>query len=218
MKRVVLHRKNALFYRTLNGAQVGDLFMSLIHTCQLCAANSFDYLIELQRHARELAARPSEWMLWNYRDTLGASCGVIMKRICRKGYSAATAREHRDMPVKRASGRRKSRRVFGHPDKAVKNTLRAGLYARVSTNDQQTLPMQNRALREYPARRGWTTTMQVKEGGSGAAQRQMREKLMEGARRRDIDVVLVWRLDRWGRVGCRPARHSPGTGPAPSRI
>jgi DNA invertase Pin-like site-specific DNA recombinase len=59
--------------------------------------------------------------------------------------------------------------------------------------------MQNRALREYAARRGWTTTMQVKEVGSGAAQRHMREKLMEAARRRDIDVVLVWRLDRWGR-------------------
>jgi transposase len=70
LKRVVLHRKNALFYRTLNGAQVGDLFMSLIHTCQLCGANSLDYLIEIQRHARELAARPSEWMPWNYRDTL----------------------------------------------------------------------------------------------------------------------------------------------------
>ena len=47
LKRAVLHRKNALFYRTLNGAEVGDLFMSLIHTCQLCGANSFDYLIEL---------------------------------------------------------------------------------------------------------------------------------------------------------------------------
>jgi transposase len=45
LKRAVLHRKNALFYRTLNGAQVGDLFMSLIHTCQLCGANSFDYLV-----------------------------------------------------------------------------------------------------------------------------------------------------------------------------
>jgi transposase len=65
LKRVVLHRKNALFYRTLNGAQVGDLFMSLIHTCQLCGANSFDYLTELQRHARELAERPAEWMPWN---------------------------------------------------------------------------------------------------------------------------------------------------------
>jgi transposase len=70
LKRAVLHRKNALFYRTLNGAQVGDLFMSLIHTCQLSGANSFDYLIELQRHAQELAARPTEWMPWNYRETL----------------------------------------------------------------------------------------------------------------------------------------------------
>ena len=70
LKRAVLHRKNALFYRTLNGAQVGDLFMSLIHTCQLCGTNSFDYLVELQRHAKELAARPAEWMPWNYRETL----------------------------------------------------------------------------------------------------------------------------------------------------
>ena len=70
MKRAVLHRKNALFYRTLNGAQVGDLFMTLIHTCQLCGANSFDYLTELQRHAQELAANPAEWMPWNYRETL----------------------------------------------------------------------------------------------------------------------------------------------------
>ena len=70
LKRAVLHRKNALFYRTLNGAQVGDLFMSLIHTCQLCAVNSFQYLIELQRHARELAANPAPWMPWNYRETL----------------------------------------------------------------------------------------------------------------------------------------------------
>ena len=70
LKRAVLHRKNALFYRTLHGAEVGDLFMTLIHTCQLCGANSFDYLTELQRHARELAANPAEWMPWNYRETL----------------------------------------------------------------------------------------------------------------------------------------------------
>ena len=54
----MLHRKNSLFYRTLNGAQVGDLFMSLIHTCELTATNPFDYLIELQRHAHELADNP----------------------------------------------------------------------------------------------------------------------------------------------------------------
>ena len=59
--------------------------------------------------------------------------------------------------------------------------------------------MQNRAMREYAARRGWTITMQVKEVGSGASQQQLREKLLGAARRREIDVVLVWRLDRWGR-------------------
>jgi putative DNA-invertase from lambdoid prophage Rac len=59
--------------------------------------------------------------------------------------------------------------------------------------------MQNRATREYAARRSWTVAMQVKEVGSGASERQMREKLIEAARRREIDVVLVWRLDRWGR-------------------
>ncbi len=77
--------------------------------------------------------------------------------------------------------------------------FRVGLYARVSTNDQQTLPMQLRALRDYAARRGWMVAMQVREVNSGAAKREARERLIEAARRRDIDVVLVWRLDRWGR-------------------
>jgi transposase len=70
LKRAVLHRKNALFYRTLHGSEVGDLFMSLIHTCELNEANPFDYLTEVQRHARKLEANPSEWMPWNYRETL----------------------------------------------------------------------------------------------------------------------------------------------------
>ncbi len=68
LKRAVLHRKNALFYRTLHGSEVGDLFMSLIHTCELCQANPFDYLTKLQRHGAELSASPSQWMPWNYRD------------------------------------------------------------------------------------------------------------------------------------------------------
>ena len=108
-------------------------------------------------------------------------------------------RKQRQMPGKQGPTTGKSREVFGHPRKPEKPVLRAGIYARVSTHDQQTLPMQNRAMREYAARRGWTIAMQVKEVGSGASQRQMREKLIEAARRRDIDVVLVWRLDRWGR-------------------
>ncbi len=102
------------------------------------------------------------------------------------------------MPVKQGSVIKKSGRVFGQGQKASK-MVRAGLYARVSTQDQQTLPMQNRAMREHAARRGWTVAMQVKEVGSGAAQRHRREALIEAARRREIDVVLVWRLDRWGR-------------------
>jgi transposase len=72
LKRAILHRKNALFYKTLNGAHVGDAFMSLIHTCRFNDANPFDYLTELQRHAADLAARPVNWMPWNYRDTLRA--------------------------------------------------------------------------------------------------------------------------------------------------
>src|SRR5271163_2416462 len=102
------------------------------------------------------------------------------------------------MPVKQGSGIRKSGKVFGQGQKTAK-MVRAGLYARVSTQDQQTLPMQNRAMREYATRRGWTLAMQVKEVGSSASQRQMREKLINAARRREIDIVVVWRLDRWGR-------------------
>jgi len=102
------------------------------------------------------------------------------------------------MAAKRASAKAKSDNVFGQRRKPSK-MFRAGLYARVSTNDQQTLPMQSRAMRDYAARRGWTITVQVREVGSAAAKREAREKLIEAAQRREIDVVLVWRLDRWGR-------------------
>jgi transposase len=68
LKKAILHRKNSLFYKTRNGARVGDLFMSLIYTCQLNQANPFDYLTELQRHADALAAQPGRWMPWNYSD------------------------------------------------------------------------------------------------------------------------------------------------------
>jgi transposase len=68
LKKAILHRKNALFYKTRNGARVGDLFMSLIYTCELNQANPFDYLTELQRHADALATHPELWMPWNYRD------------------------------------------------------------------------------------------------------------------------------------------------------
>ena len=73
LKKAILHRKNSLFYKTLNGAEVGDLYMSLIHTCELNGANAFDYLTELQRHTEDLAAKPADWMPWNYRVVLERS-------------------------------------------------------------------------------------------------------------------------------------------------
>ena len=72
LKKAILHRKNALFYKTMNGARVGDLFMSLIHTCELNKVNPFEYLTELLRHPAEVAVRPAEWMPWNYRRETAA--------------------------------------------------------------------------------------------------------------------------------------------------
>jgi transposase len=70
LKKAILLRKNSLFFKTRNGARVGDLFMSLIHTSESCGGNPFDYLTQLQRHAAELAKDPGRWMPWNYRATL----------------------------------------------------------------------------------------------------------------------------------------------------
>jgi DNA invertase Pin-like site-specific DNA recombinase len=86
--------------------------------------------------------------------------------------------------------------VFGQ---AVSDRLRVGLYARVSTHDQQTLPLQISAMREYAERRGWTVAMQIEEVGSGAKDRPARNDILRAAMRREIDIVLVWKLDRWGR-------------------
>ena len=77
--------------------------------------------------------------------------------------------------------------------------MRAALYARVSTHDQQTLGLQVEAMAAYIKGRGWDLVSQVKEVGSGAKQRPDREVLLKAARRREVDVLVVWRLDRWGR-------------------
>jgi transposase len=76
LKKAILHRKNSLFYKTQNGARVGDLFMSLIYTCQMNQANPFDYLTQLQRHAEAVAASPERWMPWNYRDALASALTI----------------------------------------------------------------------------------------------------------------------------------------------
>jgi hypothetical protein len=70
LKKAILHRKNALFYKTLNGARVGDIFMSLIFSAELNGVAPFDYLVALQRHSADVAEHPADWMPWNYHDTL----------------------------------------------------------------------------------------------------------------------------------------------------
>jgi transposase len=73
LKKAILHRKNALFYKTCRGAHVGDIFMSLIHTAELAGADAFAYLTELDRHAKDVAANPQGWMPWNFRQTLDST-------------------------------------------------------------------------------------------------------------------------------------------------
>ncbi len=66
LKMAILHRKNSLSYKTVNGARTGDLFMSLIHTCRLNRVNPFAYLLAITTHAKAVKAQPSAWLPWNY--------------------------------------------------------------------------------------------------------------------------------------------------------
>ena len=70
LKKAILSRKNSYFYKTARGAHVGDMFMSLIHTAELVNGNPFEYLTELQKHVKEVGSNPSQWMPWNYRETM----------------------------------------------------------------------------------------------------------------------------------------------------
>ena len=70
LKRAILHRKGSMFYKTVNGAEVGDIYMSLIHTCRLCDVNPFEYLQALQQHAQDVNGHAAQWLPWNYREQL----------------------------------------------------------------------------------------------------------------------------------------------------
>ncbi len=72
LKKAILHRKNSLFYKTEHGAYIGDLFMSLIHTCNLCKVNPFEYLKTLQQYSSELFQNPDKWMPWNYQKSVSS--------------------------------------------------------------------------------------------------------------------------------------------------
>ena len=77
LKKAILHRKNALFYKTENGARVGDVFMSLIYTAELESVDPFDYLTELLKHPEELRRSPQEWMPWNYQAAVAAAEAAV---------------------------------------------------------------------------------------------------------------------------------------------
>ena len=77
--------------------------------------------------------------------------------------------------------------------------MRVGLYARVSTHDQHTLALQREAIQAYATTRSWPVVMHVEDIGSGVRERPQRDTLLHAARRRELDVIVVWRLDRWGR-------------------
>lgn len=77
--------------------------------------------------------------------------------------------------------------------------MNVGLYARVSTYDQQTLPMQISAMQQYALKKNWVIKTQVEEKCSGVSNRPEREGLLQLAKNRELDAILVWRLDRWGR-------------------
>ena len=76
LKKAILNRKNAYFYKTENGARVGDLFMSLIYTAELAGENPFDYLTALLDHAAEARLQPDQWLPWRYRTTLDTSAAA----------------------------------------------------------------------------------------------------------------------------------------------
>ena len=65
LKKAILHRRGSLYYRTVRGAEVGDIYMSLIATCEHCKVNAFEYLKALQRHAERVREHPHLWLPWN---------------------------------------------------------------------------------------------------------------------------------------------------------
>jgi hypothetical protein len=70
LKMAILHRNNSLGCKTQNGARLGDMFMSLIHTCRLCATNPLEHLNALQNHAKKTLEHPTRWRPWNYEQAL----------------------------------------------------------------------------------------------------------------------------------------------------
>ena len=184
LKRAVLHRKNALFYRTLHGAEAGRSVHEPDPHLRACGRQS----VRLPHRATAARAR-----------TGGQSVGVDALELSRTNSARPQSLVSGHFSATCGNAHKTRLSASAIPARFLATPFGSALYARVSTHDQQTLPLQIRAMREYAAKRNWTIVAQIKEVGSGASQRELRETLIAAARRREIDVVLVWRLDRWGR-------------------
>jgi len=146
-------------------------------------------LRQIESYHREFAHERILRGRWAGR--VAVECAPVRHKTIVIGHRWTAAREHWKI---RGSASAVSERFL-----ATAVPMRVGLYARISTHDQQTLPAQLSAMRTYARRRGWSVAIAVREVGSGAKRRPQREAMLAAARRRDIDAILVWRLDRWGR-------------------
>jgi Transposase IS66 family len=120
LKKAILHRKTALFYKTMGGARVGDLFMSIIHTAELAKIDVFGYLVALQRHHECVADERASWMLWNYTCALTQVTGPAAP--------TRLERSRRPAPCRRARNRMKQ--PCTPPRAPLDAPLRAGQVAR----------------------------------------------------------------------------------------
>ena len=114
LKRAILHRKGSMFYKTVSGAEVGDIYMSLIHTCRLCDVNPFDYLNALQQHAQDVISRAARWLPWNYREQLAAaSVSCAVQPIRHSGRQAQRAPRRRGVCARRVAGHEQHLQLAG---------------------------------------------------------------------------------------------------------
>ena len=191
MKPVALGRKNWLFAGSDEGGKTAATLMSLCTTCKELGIDPFAYLRDVLDRVSTHPAQPDRRTPARPLETGGVARPPWPKRID-NGQPPGGASRRGETRGLTAANRRGFLAREGRP-------MRAALYARVSTHDQQTLGLQVEAMSAYIKDRGWDAARRVEDVGSGAKERPGRESLLKAARRREIDVVVVWRLDRWGR-------------------
>ena len=181
LKKAVLHRKNALFYKTMNGARVGDLFMSLIHTCELNKVNPFDYLTELLRHPAEVtvASGGVDAMELQARAQPPWPRNIMVQSDGRKDRLRPCQGESSECPQNGLPAKR-NQRTFSASHEDRRKCCGPACMRVCPRTINRLCRCRFARLREYAARRGWTVATQVREVSSGAVERKAREQLHGG--------------------------------------